>query len=166
MFSSGRIDPGTKYLLLEAPTPPATGELLDLGCGYGPIALTMATRAPAATVWALDVNRRAVSLTRDNARSAGLDNVRAVMPDQLPGDVRFAAIWTNPPVRIGKAALHRLLASCLRRLEDDGQAVVVMQKNLGSDSLHRWLEGEGWAVQRLGSRMGYRLLEIRTGTAA
>ena len=160
VFSSGRVDPGTKVLLLEAPPPPPAGDLLDLGCGYGPIALTLASRAPGATVWAVDVNERALALTAANAAAAGLANVRVAAPDEVPADVRFRAIWSNPPVRIGKAALHDLLARWLDRLADDGRAVLVVQKHLGSDSLHRWLEQQGWPVTRRASRMAYRVLDI------
>jgi 16S rRNA (guanine1207-N2)-methyltransferase len=161
VFSAQRIDPGTKVLLLEAPPPPPAGDLLDLGCGYGPIALTMAFRAPGATVWAVDVNERAVDLTRANAAAAGLRNVRAVTPDAVPADVRFSAIWSNPPIRIGKAALHDLLTGWLGRLADDGHALLVVQKHLGADSLQRWLEQQGWQATRRASRMGYRVLQVR-----
>ncbi len=161
VFSGGRIDPGTKYLLLEAPAPPATGHLADIGCGYGPIALTLAARSPGATVWAVDVNERALALTRTNAGSAGLANVRVAVPDDVPADVRFAALWSNPPVRIGKSALHDLLDRWLARLDDGGVALLVAQKNLGADSLQRWLADRGWSVERLGSRVGYRLLDVR-----
>jgi 16S rRNA (guanine1207-N2)-methyltransferase len=161
VFSAGRVDPGTKVLLLEAPPPPPAGNLLDLGCGYGPIALTLATRAPGATVWAVDVNERAVDLTRANAAAAGLANVRVATPDAVPGDVRFAAIWSNPPVRVGKPALHDLLTTWLARLAPGGHALLVVQKHLGSDSLHRWLQQEGWRVDRRASRMAYRILDVR-----
>ena len=161
VFSGTRIDPGTKYLLMQAPAPPTAGHVADIGCGYGPIALTLATRSPGATVWAVDVNERARELTRTNAAAAGLANVRVASPEDVPPDVRFAALWSNPPVRVGKAALHDLLDRWLGRLDVDGTALLVVQKNLGADSLHRWLEGRGWSVTRLGSRVGYRLLQVR-----
>ena len=160
VFSSGRVDPGTKVLLLEAPPPPPVGDLLDLGCGYGPIALTLASRSPGATVWAVDVNDRALGLTQANAAAAGLANVRVAEPDAVPSDIRFRAVWSNPPVRVGKAALHDLLSRWLDRLTDDGRAVLVVQKHLGSDSLHRWLEQQGWQVTRRASRMAYRVLDV------
>jgi 16S rRNA (guanine1207-N2)-methyltransferase len=160
VFSGARIDPGTKYLLTDAPAPPIEGHLADIGCGYGPIALTLATRSPGATVWAVDVNDRALELTRANAAAAGLANVRVATPDEVPGEVRFASLWSNPPVRVGKAALHDLLDRWLGRLEEDGTAILVVQKNLGADSLHRWLVSRDWSVTRLGSRVGYRLLEV------
>jgi 16S rRNA (guanine1207-N2)-methyltransferase len=160
VFSAGRVDPGTKVLLLTAPDPPASGDLVDLGCGYGPIALTMAARSPGATVWAVDVNERALELTRANAEAAGLGNVRAVRPDQVPDGVRVAALWSNPPVRIGKAALHGLLRTWLPRLDRGARALLVVQKHLGADSLQRWLRQEGWAAERLASRMAYRVLDV------
>jgi len=160
VFAKDEVDPGTKLLLLEAPELPSGGDMLDLGCGYGPIATTMASRRPDATVWAVDVNERAVALTRDNAERLGLVNVCAATPDGVPDDVRFAAIWSNPPIRIGKPALHELLRTWLPRLEPTGEAVLVVHKHLGSDSLASWLGQEGWDVNRLTSRVGYRILSV------
>ena len=161
VFAGARIDPGTKYLLIEAP-PPSAGatDLLDLGCGYGPIAVTLARRAPEATVWAVDVNERALELCRANAERAGVSNVHVCDPDDVPADVRFDGIWSNPPIRIGKAALHELLLRWLDRLADEARAHLVVQKHLGADSLAGWLADEGWVVTRLGSRQGYRLLDV------
>jgi 16S rRNA (guanine1207-N2)-methyltransferase len=160
VFSNGAVDAGTKLLLLSAPTPPPAGDLLDLGCGYGPIALTLARRAPAATVWAVDVNERARTLCALNAAANAVANVRVAAPDEVPADVSFAAIWSNPPIRIGKAALHTLLETWLARLAPGGVAVLVVQKHLGADSLAEWLTGEGWRVDRIASRQGYRILEV------
>ena len=162
VFSSAAIDAGTKLLLLESPSPAAgTADVLDLGCGYGPIALTLARRAPDATVWAIDVNQRALDLCAANATANGLPNVRSVAPHAVPDDVRFAGIWSNPPIRIGKAALHALLVSWLERLADGGQAWFVVQKHLGADSLATWLGDAGWPATRRVSRAGYRVLEVR-----
>ena len=160
VFSSTRVDPGTKYLLIEVPSPPQEGTFVDLGCGYGPIACTLAARAPGAQVWAVDVNRRAVELCRANAAVLGLDNVTAVEASDVPDDLAVDLIWSNPPIRVGKAALHDLLATWLERLRPGGHALLVVQKHLGADSLQRWLEGEGWPTTRLGSRTGYRLLQV------
>ena len=161
VFSAGGIDAGSKLLLLTVPPPPPSGHLLDLGCGYGPLALTMATRSPGATVWAVDVNERARELCAQNAVTAGVTNVRVVAPADVPPDVRFAAIWSNPPIRIGKAALHELLSTWLERLADGAPAHLVVQRHLGADSLSRWLEGEGFVVQRLASRQAYRVMDVR-----
>jgi 16S rRNA (guanine1207-N2)-methyltransferase len=163
VFSAGEVDAGTRYLLLEAPPPPATGTLLDLGCGYGPIAVALARRSPGATVWGVDVNRRALELCRANAAAAGAANVVVAPPDEVPAGVRFDGLWSNPPVRIGKAALHDLLGRWLARLAPGAEAWLVVHKHLGSDSLARWLDGEGWAVERRGSRGGYRLLRVAAG---
>ena len=162
VFAGTAVDPGTKYLLLDGPRPPEgrPGHLLDPGCGYGPIALTLARRAPQATVWAVDVNQRARALCAANAERHGLGNVRVVAPDDIPVDVRFGGIWSNPPIRIGKGALHDLLTRWLGRLDDDAHAALVVQKHLGSDSLAEWLTAQGFTVERLGSRRGYRILDV------
>jgi 16S rRNA (guanine1207-N2)-methyltransferase len=158
VFSPGRLDPGTRLLLETAPPPPAAADLLDLGCGYGPLALAMARRSPGSRVWAVDVNRRALELCARNAARAGLPAVRAVAPDDpgLPG--QFQLIWSNPPIRVGKPALHALLTGWLARLAPGGAAYLVVQRNLGSDSLQRWLAESGWPAQRVAARAGYRVL--------
>jgi 16S rRNA (guanine1207-N2)-methyltransferase len=163
VFSPRRLDPGTRLLLDAAPPPAPHGDLLDLGCGYGPLALTMAARAPEARVWAVDVNERALALTAANAAAAGLSNVRCAVPADPALPARFALIWSNPPVRIGKAALHQLLNSWLGRLAAGGAAYLVVQRNLGSDSLQRWLGEAGWPAERIAARAGYRVLMV-TGT--
>jgi 16S rRNA (guanine1207-N2)-methyltransferase len=161
VFATDAVDAGTKQLLLDGPPLPGrAANLLDLGCGYGPIALTMAKRASHATVWAVDVNRRALALCVENAQANGVTNVRVVEPDGVPDGVTFDAILSNPPIRIGKAALHELLLHWLGRLAPNGFAVLVVQHNLGSDSLARWLGANGWPTRRLSSRAGYRLLEV------
>jgi 16S rRNA (guanine1207-N2)-methyltransferase len=161
VFSADRIDPGSRVLLLESPRPtPQMGQILDLGCGYGSIALALAARAPDATVWAVDVNERARGLCAENAEANGLTNVRVVAPDELPDDVALDGLWSNPPIRIGKQELHALLERWLARLVPDGRAWLVVQKHLGSDSLATWLERSGWPTRRLASRQGYRVLEV------
>lgn len=163
VFGRERVDAGTRLLLLESPPPPLGAvDLVDVGCGYGPIALTMAHRSPEATVWAVDPNERARALCRANAEAAGVaDRVRVVAPDDVPPDLVAAAIWSNPPIRVGKAALHALLLEWLPRLASGGEAVLVVQKHLGADSLATWMRAEGWGVDRLVSRAGYRLLRVR-----
>lgn len=161
IFSPNHIDDGTQVLLDEAPTPPQTGNLLDIGCGWGALALTLALESPEATVWAVDVNERALDLVRRNAARLGLENVRAVRPDDVPADVRFAQLWSNPPIRIGKDALHELLGRWLPRLELGAEAWLVVQKNLGSDSLHRWLsENFTGETERAAVGKGFRVLKF------
>ncbi|GAB2680574.1 class I SAM-dependent methyltransferase [Thalassiella azotivora] len=164
VFSGHRLDLGTRVLLREVPDPPEHGDLLDLGCGWGPVALTMAMLAPEARVWAVDVNDRALDLTRRNAEALGLGGVRAVHPDDVPDDVRFAAIWSNPPIRVGKAALHELLCRWLPRLDDGASAFLVVQRNLGSDSLATWLNGAlgpQLVTAKEASAKGFRVLRVR-----
>jgi 16S rRNA (guanine1207-N2)-methyltransferase len=160
VFAAGHADAGTLLLLEVAPPPPPSGDLLDLGCGYGAIAVTLARRAPAATVWAVDVNRRALDLTAANAAQLGLANIRTAFPAEVSPSVRFAGIWSNPPIRVGKAALHELLVTWLDRLLPSGRAWLVVQRHLGSDSLASWLGSEGFAASRRTSRRGYRVLEV------
>ncbi|HEX4661856.1 MAG TPA: methyltransferase [Streptosporangiaceae bacterium] len=160
VFSPSRLDPGTRLLLDAAPQPPAAGNLLDLGCGYGPLALVLAARSPAARVWGIDVNRRALELCARNAERTGLPNVRCTVPDDPAVPDVFRLIWSNPPIRIGKPGLHALLTTWLGRLESAGSAYLVVQRNLGSDSLQRWLEGSGWPAERIAARSGYRVLKV------
>jgi 16S rRNA G1207 methylase RsmC len=162
VFSPGHVDHATAVLLDEVPAPPATGELLDLGCGWGPIALTMALLSPQARVWAVDVNERALDLARRNAARLDLPHVEAVLPDDVPADLQFAAIWSNPPIRVGKEALHELLLRWLPRLAPGGEAHLVVGKNLGADSLQRWLaDALGRPVERTASSRGFRVLTVR-----
>ncbi|MGF1664354.1 MAG: class I SAM-dependent methyltransferase [Kineosporiaceae bacterium] len=164
VFSPGRLDPGTGVLLRHAARPPGHGDLLDLGCGWGPLTLAMALLSPDATVWAVDVNPRARELTAANAADHDLAGVRVADPDEVPDDLRFAAIWSNPPIRVGKEALHDLLLRWLPRLEPGASAWLVVQRNLGADSLHRWLAhalAGSAVVERTGSAKGYRVLRVR-----
>jgi 16S rRNA G1207 methylase RsmC len=160
IFSPDRIDTGTQVLLATVPKPPHGGDLLDLGCGWGPIALTLALESPTASVWAVDVNERALDLVRRNAHIMGLENVNACRPEDVPDQVRFATIWSNPPIRVGKPELHALLRQWLPRLEPGSDAWLVVQKNLGSDSLQRWLDGEfpELEVERTTSSKAFRVL--------
>ena len=163
VFSPERLDAGTRVLLDTVPVPPSGGNLLDLGCGWGPVALSLGLQSPEATVWAVDVNERALELVRRNASALGLTNLNAALPDGIPGELRFSTIWSNPPIRVGKAELHAMLLRWLPRLEPGASAWLVVQRNLGSDSLHRWLEEAlppAFTVERAASSKGYRVLEV------
>ncbi|MHB1593577.1 MAG: class I SAM-dependent methyltransferase [Streptosporangiaceae bacterium] len=165
VFAADRLDPGTRLLLDTAPPPPASGDLLDLGCGYGPLALVLAARSPGARIWAVDVNERALELTQRNASEAGLPNVRCALPGDPALPPLFDLIWSNPPIRVGKPALHQLLRTWLARLREDSSAYLVVQRNLGADSLQRWLNESGWATGRAAARAGYRVLRVTGGAA-
>jgi 16S rRNA (guanine1207-N2)-methyltransferase len=163
VFSADRLDPGTAVLLRKAdlPTAETTGPLLDLGCGYGAIACVLASVAPAATVHAVDVNARARELAAENAARVGAaGRVRVAAPDEVPDGVVFEQIWSNPPIRIGKAELHAMLRKWLPRLAPDGVGWLVVARHLGGDSLARWLAEEGWRVERHASQKGYRVLHV------
>ena len=166
VFARSAVDAGSKLLLLDGPAPnPNDTVVADLGAGYGPIAITLAKRNPGAEVWAIEVNSRARQLCTENAQRAGLDNVRVVDPTEVPDDLSFDRLWSNPPIRIGKPALHQLLTTWLGRLKPSGSAHLVVQKHLGSDSLQRWLSANGWPTTRRSSRGGYRLLDVDPASA-
>jgi 16S rRNA (guanine1207-N2)-methyltransferase len=161
VFSRGHLDHATAVLLREL-EPPVQGRFLDLGCGYGVIGLAIAKAVPLSTVFGVDVNERAVALANDNARAANVaSRFVACVPEQLPTDLVFDEIWSNPPIRIGKEALHELLLTWLPRLAPEGRMVMVVGKNLGGDSLQRWLTEQGWPTTRLASSKGFRVLETR-----
>lgn len=158
-FSPTGLDKATAILLDTVPQPPSAADLLDIGCGWGPIALTLALRAPEATVWAVDVTERALDLTRRNAAALGLTNVRTARPDEVPANLPFAAIWSNPPIRIGKPAVHELLRTWLPRLAPGADAHLVIGKNLGADGYQRWISTElSLPTERVASSKGFRVL--------
>ncbi|MDR2379496.1 MAG: methyltransferase [Bifidobacteriaceae bacterium] len=171
VFSARRLDPGTAVLLRfearDGGAPPGRGDLVDLGCGWGPIALTLARLAPEARVWAVDVNRRALALTALNAERLGLGNVSAVSPDAIPPDLEVDLLWSNPPIRVGKQALRQLLRHWLGRLRPGAHADLVAQKHLGADSLIGWLSAQpDWSAAKQASAKGYRVIRVARAEAA
>lgn len=161
IFSPGGVDKGTAVLLEHVPDPPTSGTFLDLGCGWGPLALTLGLLSPDATIHAVDVNERALDLCTRNAATLGLRGVHPTAPRGIPDSTRFDLIWSNPPIRVGKAALHDLLGTWLPRLAPDGAAYLVVQRNLGSDSLQRWIETDlGMPCARIASSKGFRVLRV------
>lgn len=164
VFSPDHVDQGTAVLLANTPPVPPGGDLLDLGCGWGPIAMSLAIASPHATVWAVDVNERALDLVRRNAAGWGLDNVNAVLPEDVPDEVVFRSIRSNPPIRVGKNELHGLLERWIPRLDERSDGWFVVQRNLGSDSLQRWLDATfhpGYSVTRAATARGFRVLKVR-----
>lgn len=162
VFSADGLDLGTGVLLRShTPAPDAT-RLLDLGCGFGVLAVALASASPQARVDAVDVNERALALTAENARTHGVgDRVTTRLPDDVPADARYDEIWSNPPIRIGKQALHELLLRWLPRLAPGGVARLVVGRNLGADSLQRWLVEQGYRCDRTASAKGFRVLQVR-----
>lgn len=164
VFSPDRLDAGTAVLFANMPPLPPGGDFLDLGCGWGPISLTMAMLSPHATIWAVDVNERALDLTRRNAAKLRLKNINAVQPDDVPDEVEFRTIRSNPPIRVGKNELHGMLERWIPRLGERSDAWLVVQRNLGADSLQRWIAATftpGYSVYRSATGKGYRVLKVR-----
>ena len=166
VFSGSRIDLGTRQLLAEAPALPERGNFLDVGCGWGPLAITMGLESPEASVWAVDVNSRALDLTARNASLNEAENVHTLHAEEAPEKllsqgVTFDVIWSNPPIRIGKNALHELLKTWLSMLSKNGVAYLVVQKNLGADSLTQWLCQQGFPAEKIASKKGYRIIKVR-----
>lgn len=163
VFSPDGLDRGTKVLLGSVPPPATEGALLDVGCGWGPIAISMALASPDAAVWGVDVNERVLDLARRNAATAGVSNVTVGLPDDVPGDLRFRTIWSNPPIRVGKDELHAILLTWIPRLEVGGDAWLVVSKDLGGDSLQRWLRDtldDGFQVSRSTTDKGFRVIRV------
>ncbi|MFT3872791.1 MAG: methyltransferase [Nocardioides sp.] len=164
VFARGRVDIGTSVLFRET-EPPSSGRILDLGCGYGVIGLAIAVAAPATQVTGVDVNERAVLLARENAAALGVADRYAVFTPETAPETTYDEIWSNPPIRIGKPALHQLLLTWFAWLAPEGRAVMVVGKNLGADSLQRWLGEQGYPTRRLASAKGFRVLESRPAEA-
>ena len=162
MFSPDHVDTGTKVLLENLELAPDDGNILDIGCGWGPITLALAIARPEAIIWAIDVNERALELTRKNAERLGLTNVRTSLPGDVPSDISFNGIWSNPPIRVGKEVLHEILETWLPRLVIGGDAYLVVQKNLGSDSLLKWLQDTMTTYEstRLETAKSFRVLQV------
>lgn len=163
IFSPDHIDAGTEQLLYSVPTPPETGNFLDLGCGWGPLALTLAIEAPEASIYAVDVNERALELTTRNAARLGLANITVGLPVSIEPTVNFDLIWSNPPIRVGKAELHDIMKTWLPRLNVAGEAYLVVAKHLGADSFEKWLGSEFEAthsVTREDTRKGFRIIKV------
>jgi len=164
VFAHGRLDTGTAVLVREAGPPRHGDTFLDLGCGYGVLACALAVERPEARVWAVDVNERALAMTRANAERLGVAaRLYAARPSEVPREVRFDGIWSNPPIRVGKSALHEILLHWLPRLREGGEAMLVVSRHLGADSLQGWLADQGFDCHRAASAKGFRVLRIRSG---
>ena len=163
VFSPDHVDGGTKILLDWLAKAPTEGNLIDVGCGWGPIAISLAMHAPEATVWAVDVNERSLELTRANAERLGLTNIRVCSPEEVPSDIEFTGVWSNPPIRVGKDVLHEILLTWLPKLIEGAEAYLVVAKQLGADSLQKWLSeqlGEEFAVDRIETAKGFRVIRV------
>lgn len=163
VFSPDHLDTGTAMLLSHVSEAPVTGNLLDIGCGWGPIAIALALQAPQATVWAIDVNQRSLDLTNLNAKTLGITNIKTCLPDEVPADIEFSGIWSNPPIRVGKAELHKILLTWLPRISPECESYLVVAKDLGADTLLKWLQSElptEFDAQRIDTAKGFRIIRV------
>ena len=163
IFSPEHIDQGTQVLLAHIEAANPTGTFLDIGCGWGPIALALALHSPKAKIYAIDVNERSLELTKMNACKLGITNIVVCKPEDVPEKILFDEIWSNPPIRVGKKVLHEILNLWIKKLAKGGTARLVVQKNLGSDSLHKWLLEEfspGFESTRIDSSKTFRVLKV------
>jgi 16S rRNA G1207 methylase RsmC len=162
VFSPDHLDQGTAVLLDHLNVAKPTGTFLDIGCGWGPIALALALNSPKATIYAIDVNERSLELTKLNAARLGITNVIVCKPEDVPTEISFDQIWSNPPIRVGKKVLHEILQLWINRLTEGASAYLVIQKNLGSDSLQKWLIAElkEFETSRIDTAKSFRVLKV------
>ena len=158
VFSKGEVDTGTR-LLLEALPPEMRGEVLDLGCGWGVIGISVARRWPSCRVTLADVNRRALELSRENAKRNGADVV-CVESDgmQAFAGKTFDAVVTNPPIRAGKQVIYKMFADAARCLNPGGALYLVIRKQQGAESCLRYLRTLYRAVDKLDRSGGFWVL--------
>jgi 16S rRNA G1207 methylase RsmC len=161
-FSSTRLDSGTRVLLKESALFPDSGTVLDIGCGWGPISLAVATLRPETEVFGLDVNSRSLELAQANAAALKLKNFKAVRAEQIPNELLFDGIWSNPPIRVGKAVLHQLMQTWIPRLKPGASAMLVVQKQLGAESFQKWLAESftEFDVAKQSIDKGYRVIRV------
>lgn len=160
VFSSNGVDKGTQILLKHTAFAVERGEVIDLGSGWGPISIHLALINPKLRIRSVDINSRANQLLQENITNLSLENIECTTLDEIAAD-SIDQIWSNPPIRIGKQSLHELLMQAFSKLKAGGEAFLVVQKHLGSDSLAKWLETEqGHEVQRLDNSKGFRVLRV------
>ncbi|WP_026693313.1 class I SAM-dependent methyltransferase [Peribacillus kribbensis] len=161
VFSKKEVDFGSR-LLIETfkPNEDVDGNLLDVGCGYGPIGLSLASELEQAEVHMIDVNQRAIELSKENARINHVANVLIYESDKL-GQVKnrdFASILTNPPIRAGKKVVHEILEQSYEKLAPGGELWVVIQKKQGAPSAMEKMENLFGNVEAVERKKGYYIL--------
>ncbi|SFB33923.1 16S rRNA (guanine1207-N2)-methyltransferase [Lentibacillus halodurans] len=160
VFSKHEVDYGTRLLIEHFEEPPAAGNILDLGCGYGPIGIAVAYSYQHRNVILADINERAITLAQKNAHHNGVTNVEFTLSDQfnqLKGNT-FAAILTNPPIRAGKRVVHQMFEASQNALLENGRLWVVIQKKQGAPSAMEKLKDLFGNVKVVDRRKGYYLL--------
>lgn len=164
VFSKTGVDYGSRVLIqcLELKD---NDHVLDVGCGYGPIGLVAAKLAPKGRVVMIDVNERAVGLSVENARANGIENVEVLQSDLFEAvkERRFDVIVTNPPIRAGKAVVHRIFEEGYELLKDGGSMWIVIQKKQGAPSAFEKLESLYDHVEEVTKDKGYRIFKAVKG---
>ena len=159
VFSRGEMDTGTR-LLLESLPEHMDGEILDLGCGWGVIGISIAKNWPGTKVTLADVNTRALELSRENAKR----NRAEVICAESDGMTAFAgkmfdAVVTNPPIRAGKQVIYRMFADAAEHLRPEGALYLVIRKQQGAESCIRYLQTLYARVEKLDRSGGFWVLK-------
>ncbi|WP_035100031.1 class I SAM-dependent methyltransferase [Aneurinibacillus terranovensis] len=161
VFSKNRIDFGS-VLLIESMDIRDGMDVLDVGCGYGPIGLSAASLTPHGSVKMLDINERAVKLANDNLKLNGITNACAMVSDRfaaLKEGETFDVILTNPPIRAGKQVVHGIFEEANRFLKSGGALWVVIQKKQGAPSAFAKLTEEYSSVEEVAKKKGYSVFK-------
>ncbi|MGE5606560.1 MAG: class I SAM-dependent methyltransferase [Bacteroidota bacterium] len=163
IFSKDRLDPGTKLLIEALPLDPNLKKVFDLGCGYGPIGLTIAKLLPGSTIYMSDINERAVELGIKNAQLNGITNVVIKPGDGFEAfsDEKFDLIVTNPPIRAGKQIIYGLIDQAYQALNNGGRLVLVIKTKHGAKSMEAKLNSVFKEVTELEKGGGYRVYGSR-----
>lgn len=161
VFSKGGVDFGSQLLIESFLMPDVDGDVLDVGCGYGPIGLTIATLYPERQIQMVDVNERAIALSQENAAQNHVQNTKIYPSNGLLAvkDSNFAAILTNPPIRAGKDVVFSFYEDSFTKLRSGGELWVVIQKKQGAPSSAKHLEEFFGNVSVVAKRKGYYILK-------
>lgn len=163
VFSKKTVDFGSRLLIESFQlNEEVAGDILDVGCGYGPMGLALAHAYPARLVEMVDVNERALSLARRNAEANNIRNVKVYESntyDQVPEGRQFAAIVSNPPIRAGKQVVHRILSEAHTHLLLGGTLTVVIQKKQGAPSAEQKMLDVFGNVEVIARDKGYWIIQ-------
>jgi 16S rRNA (guanine1207-N2)-methyltransferase len=163
VFSKKEVDFGSKLMLELYSDPAVKGNILDMGCGYGPIGLTVAKQYSDRTVWMVDVNERALSLSKLNAKQNNVGNIKVLKSylfDELENEM-YASVITNPPIRAGKKVVHQLFEQAYEHILPNGELWVVIQKKQGAPSAIEKLESLFSEVEVVGKKKGYYIIKSK-----
>ena len=164
VFSKSEVDFGSRVLIDAFEIPKVEGVVLDVGCGYGPIGLSIAKVNPEREVLMMDINTRAIGLSQKNAQLNGVQNVRVFESDGLSAveaGTQAAAILTNPPIRAGKETIFRFYDQAYELLVENGELWVVIQKKQGAPSTMSHLEEMFSEVDVVEKKKGYWIIRAK-----